>query len=104
MLPRNINGGPLLVDLTLQGGGAHDAFTWVALDCLRESYGLRCAFTASPALRWPISATRPSSMQSGISFLSCVRIGAGPNAFLQTYGAALGKRWTLDLEALLEQV
>ena len=30
------NGGPLLVDLALQGGGAHGAFTWGVLDRLLE--------------------------------------------------------------------
>lgn len=28
--------GPLLVDLALQGGGAHGAFTWGVLDRLLE--------------------------------------------------------------------
>ncbi|MFZ1071625.1 MAG: patatin-like phospholipase family protein, partial [Methyloceanibacter sp.] len=30
------DGGPLLVDLALQGGGAHGAFTWGVLDRLLE--------------------------------------------------------------------
>ena len=30
------DGSPLLVDLALQGGGAHGAFTWGVLDRLLE--------------------------------------------------------------------
>lgn len=37
MLPQNINDGPLLVDLALQGGGAHGAFTWGVLDRLLQA-------------------------------------------------------------------
>src|SRR4051794_2055465 len=33
--------GPLLVDLALQGGGAHGAFTWGVLDRLLEEPSLR---------------------------------------------------------------
>lgn len=36
MPPRKTDGGPLLVDLALQGGGAHGAFTWGVLDRLLE--------------------------------------------------------------------
>lgn len=36
MLTRNPDGPPLLVDLALQGGGAHGAFTWGVLDRLLE--------------------------------------------------------------------
>src|SRR5258708_35429798 len=32
---------PLLVDLALQGGGAHGAFTWGALDRLLQEPGLQ---------------------------------------------------------------
>ena len=28
----NRDGGPILIDLALQGGGAHGAFTWGVLD------------------------------------------------------------------------
>ena len=31
-----LNAGPLSIDLALQGGGAHGAFTWGALDRLLE--------------------------------------------------------------------
>jgi NTE family protein len=31
---------PILVDLALQGGGSHGAFTWGVLDRLLESRGL----------------------------------------------------------------
>ena len=34
-------GGPILVDLALQGGGSHGAFTWGVLDRLLEEPGLR---------------------------------------------------------------
>lgn len=36
MLTRRTGDGPLLVDLALQGGGAHGAFTWGVLDRLLE--------------------------------------------------------------------
>lgn len=36
MPPRSTDDGPLLVDLALQGGGAHGAFTWGVLDRLLE--------------------------------------------------------------------
>lgn len=35
------NGDPVLIDLALQGGGAHGAFTWGVLDRLLEEPGLR---------------------------------------------------------------
>ena len=35
------NGGPLAIDLALQGGGAHGAFTWGVLDRLLEEAQLR---------------------------------------------------------------
>lgn len=35
------DGAPLLVDLALQGGGAHGAFTWGVLDRLLEEPGLK---------------------------------------------------------------
>ena len=39
--PEETDRGPLLVDLALQGGGAHGAFTWGVLDRLLEEPGLR---------------------------------------------------------------
>ena len=38
---RRHSGGPILVDLALQGGGSHGAFTWGVLDRLLEEPGLR---------------------------------------------------------------
>jgi NTE family protein len=38
---RQQKGGPILVDLALQGGGSHGAFTWGVLDRLLEEPGLR---------------------------------------------------------------
>ena len=38
---------PILVDLALQGGGSHGAFTWGVLDRLLEEPGLKS--TAFPA-------------------------------------------------------
>jgi len=38
---RRQKGGPILVDLALQGGGSHGAFTWGVLDRLLEEPGLR---------------------------------------------------------------
>ena len=40
---------PILVDLALQGGGSHGAFTWGVLDRLLE--GLGCGLTGFQALR-----------------------------------------------------
>jgi NTE family protein len=39
--PKTIDRAPLLVDLALQGGGAHGAFTWGVLDRLLEESQLR---------------------------------------------------------------
>jgi NTE family protein len=36
-----VDGGPLLIDLALQGGGAHGAFTWGVLDRLLQEPRLR---------------------------------------------------------------
>jgi len=38
---RQRRGGPILVDLALQGGGSHGAFTWGVLDRLLEEPGIR---------------------------------------------------------------
>jgi NTE family protein len=38
---RRQRGGPILVDLALQGGGSHGAFTWGVLDRLLQEPGLR---------------------------------------------------------------
>ena len=38
---RRHSGSPILVDLALQGGGSHGAFTWGVLDRLLEEPGLR---------------------------------------------------------------
>jgi NTE family protein len=40
-LPRRVGGEPLFVDLALQGGGSHGAFTWGALDRILEEPRLR---------------------------------------------------------------
>ena len=43
------DGSPLLVDLALQGGGAHGAFTWGVLDRLLDKPNSRSrAFPAPP--------------------------------------------------------
>lgn len=40
-MPNALSKGPLLIDLALQGGGAHGAFTWGVIDRLLEEEQLR---------------------------------------------------------------
>ena len=41
---------PVLVDLALQGGGAHGAYTWGVLDRLLEDDGFTSPRSVAPAL------------------------------------------------------
>jgi len=67
---------PLLIDLALQGGGAHGAFTWGVLDRLLEEPWLDI---------------------DGIS-------GTPAAQFLAMHGDALGNCSSFDLDALLQEV
>ena len=104
--PTNCDEGPLLIDLALQGGGAHGAFTWGVLDRLLEE----------PALRIEgISGTSAGAMNAVV--LADGYTAGGPNgarAALQEFWARVSQaallspfrrspldmlmgRWTMDL-------
>src|SRR5512146_2831786 len=96
---------PLLVDLALQGGGAHGAFTWGVLDRLLEEPWLQID---------GISGTSAGAMNAALLIYGYTRAGAeGARAAMETFWSrvaqaalfsplqrspidvALG-RWTLD--------
>src|ERR1700757_522560 len=98
-------GEPLLIDLALQGGGSHGAFTWGVLDRLLEEPWLHIA---------AISGTSAGAMNAAVLADGWVEGGAqGARAALENYwrlvarGAAMSPlqrspldrlmgRWTLD--------
>src|SRR6476619_5466214 len=78
------DGGPLLVDLALQGGGAHGAFTWGVLDRLLKEPRLKIE---------GISGTSAGAMNAAVIVSGYAAGGAeGAKAPLDIM---LG-RWTLD--------
>ena len=105
MLPTNTDKSPLLIDLALQGGGSHGAFTWGVLDRLLEEPSLRID---------AISGTSAGAMNAAVLADGWTEGGAaGARAALEAYwervaGAAalsplqrtpldrLLGRWTLD--------
>src|SRR5262245_49370849 len=71
------NGGPLLIDLALQGGGAHGAFTWGVLDRLLEEGQLRIE---------AISGTSAGAMNAAVLAHGWIEGGAsGARAALDAY-------------------
>ena len=55
---------PLLVDLALQGGGAHGAFTWGVIDRLLEEPWLESdgiSGTSTGAMKWRWAAGRSTT-------------------------------------------
>src|SRR5262245_52524207 len=71
------NGGPLLIDLALQGGGAHGAFTWGVLDRLLEEGQLRIE---------AISGTSAGAMNAAVLAYGWIEGGAsGARAALDAY-------------------
>ena len=105
MLPTNSDESPLLIDLALQGGGSHGAFTWGVLDRLLEEPSLRID---------AISGTSAGAMNAAVLADGWTEGGAaGARAALEAYwervarAAALSPlqrtpldrllgRWTLD--------
>src|SRR5215813_10827158 len=84
---------PVLIDLALQGGGAHGAFTWGVLDRLLEETWLRID---------GISGTSAGAMNAAILVYGFAQGGA-PQAgaallspFRRTPLDVLLGRWTLD--------
>jgi len=71
------NGRPLLIDLALQGGGAHGAFTWGVLDRLLEEAQLRIE---------AISGTSAGAMNAAVLAHGWIEGGAaGARAALDAY-------------------
>jgi NTE family protein len=96
---------PVLIDLALQGGGSHGAFTWGALDRLLEEPRFRIA---------AISGTSAGAMNAAVLASGWIEGGAdGARAALEKYWRAVARaaafsplqrspldrlmgRWTLD--------
>ncbi len=96
---------PILIDLALQGGGSHGAFTWGALDRLLEEPGLKID---------GISGTSAGAMNAAVMASGFAQGGAsGAQAALEAYWRAVSEaarfspfqrgpldillgRWTLD--------
>src|SRR5690349_9487969 len=71
------NGGPLAIDLALQGGGAHGAFTWGVLDRLLDEPWLRID---------AISGTSAGAMNAAVLASGWIEGGAaGARAALDAY-------------------
>ncbi|HEY1886803.1 MAG TPA: patatin-like phospholipase family protein [Roseiarcus sp.] len=105
MNPSQATREPILVDLALQGGGSHGAFTWGVLDRLLEEPWLRIA---------AISGTSAGAMNAAVLADGWTKGGAeGARAALDEYWQRVGRaaalsplqrspldrlmgRWTLD--------
>src|SRR5512135_362589 len=88
--PAGSDRDPLLVDLALQGGGAHGAFTWGVLDRLLEEPGLRIE---------GISGTSAGAMNAAV--LADGHAAGGPHGaqfspFQRSPLDVLMGRWTMD--------
>src|SRR6201991_4165969 len=103
----NVNTRPqVLIDLALQGGGSHGAFTWGVLDRLLEEHWLRIA---------AISGTSAGAMNAAVLVDGWMHGGAeGARAALDSYWQRVSRaaafsplqrspldrlmgRWTLDM-------
>lgn len=85
------------VDLTLQGGGAHGAFTWDVLDCLLEERSLVIAGVSGTGA---ITAVHLGHACQGRVSIPSLLHGLGREAaghWLEIHGADLGRRSTVDL-------
>src|SRR5882724_7108247 len=99
------DGDPILVDLALQGGGSHGAFTWGVLDRLLEEHWLRID---------GISGTSAGAMNAAVLAHGYIKDGAaGARTALEEFWRAVSNaarfspfqrspidrmlgRWTLD--------
>jgi NTE family protein len=96
---------PILVDLALQGGGAHGAFTWGVLDRLLEEDWLRfdgISGTSAGAMNGAVmvdgyAANGPEGARESLeAFWRKVSDGAKLSPFRRTPLDVLLGRWTLD--------
>ncbi len=101
------NGGrkPLIVDLALQGGGAHGAFTWGVLDRILEEEWLTIdaiSGTSAGAMNAAVVASgyakggREGARQALAHFWSTVADSARFSPFKRSPMDVLLGRWTLD--------
>jgi NTE family protein len=84
--PAAENGAPMLVDLALQGGGSHGAFTWGVLDRLLQEPWLKIE---------AISGTSAGAMNAAVAAHGYARGGA------EGARTALGKFWGQVAEGAL---
>ena len=75
---------PVLVDLALQGGGSHGAFTWGVLDRLIEEPWLRIE---------AISGTSAGAMNAALV----------ADGWMRAHADDIGRRSTADLDALFAE-
>jgi NTE family protein len=96
---------PILVDLALQGGGAHGAFTWGVLDRLLQEDWLRfdgISGTSAGAMNGAVmvdgyAADGPDGARASLeTFWRKVSEGAKLSPFQRTPLDVLLGRWTLD--------
>ena len=107
--PGVANGSPVLIDLALQGGGAHGAFTWGVLDRLLEEDWLRIdgiSGTSAGAMNALVLASGyakdgPRGARNALeSFWRRVSDAARLSPFQRTPLDILMGRWTLDTSPL----
>ena len=103
--PAGSDRDPLLVDLALQGGGAHGAFTWGVLDRLLEDPGLRIegiSGTSAGAMNAAVladghAAGGPQGARTALEdFWRRVSHGAQFSPFQRSPLDVLMGRWTMD--------
>jgi len=109
----------VLIDLALQGGGSHGAFTWGVLDRLLEESWLRIdgiSGTSAGAMNAVVlvdgSSTAidelgaSSKFNAKWDFLTLLKVEGRrcAESFLAAHGGNVGKHSTLDPDVLLEQV
>ena len=103
------NGSPVLIDLALQGGGAHGAFTWGVLDRLLEENWLRIdgiSGTSAGAMNALVLASgyakdgARGAREALDGFWRRVSDAARLSPFQRTPLDVLMGRWTLDASPL----
>ena len=103
--PKRPSREPVLVDLALQGGGAHGAFTWGVLDRLLEEPWLRfdgISGTSAGAMNAAVmvdgyTAGGPDGAKAALEAFWRAVLDAGRlSPFQRTFLDVLLGRWTLD--------
>ncbi|MFO1073285.1 MAG: patatin-like phospholipase family protein [Geminicoccaceae bacterium] len=103
--PKRPSREPVLVDLALQGGGAHGAFTWGVLDRLLEEPWLRfdgISGTSAGAMNAAVmvdgyTAGGPDGAKAALeAFWRAVSDAGRLSPFQRTFLDVLLGRWTLD--------